>query len=229
MSEHPFSPIQPSGLSDQVIAQIRAAIIAGRLKPGDHIVEAALTRQLQVSRTPLREALAILEHEGLVLSFPNRGFFVRTFTEKDVEELFSLRTALENFAGSLTIGHLQPQDFESLSGLIAMQRTALLQGDLEQMRAVDMNFHRYLVSLPGHRLLLQSWQVLVAQIAALLCIRAETIDSDESMALDDHARTLQLYRDKDRQGLFALNELINQRVKDECLRALHIWNAQSNY
>lgn len=226
MPDTPFSPVQPSGLSDQVIAQIRAAIITGRLQPGDHIVEAALTRQMNVSRTPLREALAILEHEGLVVSYPNRGFFVRTFTEQDVEELFSLRTALENFAGSLNLARPWQPDFSALVENIDAQRSALQQGNPERMRSLDMDFHRSLVALTGHKLLLNSWQMLVAQIAALLCIRAEMISSDESLALDDHTRILECYREKNLARLCSLNEEINQRVNEECQRSLRLWRVR---
>ena len=98
--------IHPVSLRDQVVDQIRTAIIQGQLKPGDHIVKQDLTDLLGVSRTPVREALLLLEQEGLVTSIPNRGFFVRVFTEQDVEHIFSMRTTLENFAGEPNLPHL---------------------------------------------------------------------------------------------------------------------------
>jgi GntR family transcriptional regulator, rspAB operon transcriptional repressor len=68
-----LNEIRPINLREQVVEQVKTAIIEGQLKPGDHMVEASLTKQLGVSRTPLREALILLEREGLVESFPNRG------------------------------------------------------------------------------------------------------------------------------------------------------------
>jgi len=63
-----FSQVRASNLREQVVEQVRAAIIQGHLKPGDHIIEASLTKQLGVSRTPVREALILLEREGLVVA-----------------------------------------------------------------------------------------------------------------------------------------------------------------
>lgn len=94
-----LSQIRPISLREQVVEQVRTAIIEGRLKPNDHITEATLTSQLGVSRTPVREALILLEREGLVVESPNRGCFVRAFTEGDIRDIFSMRTTLENFAG----------------------------------------------------------------------------------------------------------------------------------
>jgi DNA-binding GntR family transcriptional regulator len=91
-----FSQIRAVSLREQVAEQIRIAIIEGRLKPNDHIVESQLTEQLGVSRTPVREALILLESESLVVSIPNRGCFVRAFSTDDVRALFSMRIVLEN-------------------------------------------------------------------------------------------------------------------------------------
>ena len=101
-----FKPIQPVNLRDSVVEQVRIAIIEGRLKPGNHLTEASLTRLLGVSRTPVREALILLEREGLVVAEPNRGVFVRVFSEADVDAIFSMRTTLENFAAERIIESL---------------------------------------------------------------------------------------------------------------------------
>src|SRR3954471_5557932 len=96
-----LSQIRTVSLREQVVQQIRTAIIEGRIKPNDHLTEMTLTEQLGVSRTPIREALILLEREGLVIAAPNRGCFVRAFSEQDVDEVFSMRATLENLAGKL--------------------------------------------------------------------------------------------------------------------------------
>src|SRR5574341_1709889 len=98
-----FTTIQPVTLRDQVIEQVRIAITDGELRPGDHITESDLTEKLGVSRTPVREALILLDSQRLVEFVPNRGCFVRTFDERDVDEIFSMRTLLENFAAELIL------------------------------------------------------------------------------------------------------------------------------
>ena len=120
-----FSHIRPINLREQVAEQIRTAIIEGRLKPNDHVVEGALTEQFGVSRTPVREALILLEREALIVSVPNRGCFVRAFNEDDVSALFTMRTSLENFAAELIIGKLTDDDLSYLRRLIEIQQHAI--------------------------------------------------------------------------------------------------------
>jgi DNA-binding GntR family transcriptional regulator len=74
---------------------LREAIIDGRYRLGQHLVEQVIAEQLNVSKTPVREALARLEQEGIVESFPHRGFFIRDFTERDMREIYELREIYE--------------------------------------------------------------------------------------------------------------------------------------
>ncbi|MBC7869670.1 MAG: GntR family transcriptional regulator [Chitinophagaceae bacterium] len=212
-----FSQIQAVSLRQQVVEQIRTAIIEGRLKPNDHIVESSLTQQLGVSRTPVREALILLEQDGLVVSFPNRGSFVRNFTSQDVADIFSMRTSLENFAGELIIDQLYEEDYHHLEDLIARQSRAIADSDYKVVRSLDMSFHQYIVNRGNHGLLVRNWQQIVAQIAAVLYLRAEAVpDYDEYLAIRDHTAIVQAYRQHDLATLTALNRQINQRVAGEC-------------
>lgn len=212
-----FSVIQPVSLREQVVEQIRTAIIEGRLRPGDHIVETGLTQQLGVSRTPVREALILLERDGLVISHPHRGSFVRTFGVIDIEAIFSMRTTLENFAAELIIATLNEEDFATLYGSIERQRASIQSGDFKQVRSIDMAFHQFLVDRSGHTLLARNWRQIVAQIAAVLYIRAEGIpDYDEYLAIRDHTSIVDAYHQRDLQAVMRLNRQVNQRVADEC-------------
>jgi DNA-binding GntR family transcriptional regulator len=216
-----FSQIRPISLREQVVEQIRAAIIEGRLKPNDHIIETTLTHHLGVSRTPVREALILLEREGLVVSSLNRGCFVRAFSEKDVEQIFSMRTTLENFAGELIINRLGENDYSYLEGTVAQQRVAIAEGDFKRVRRIDMSFHHYLVNRSEHGLLIRQWSEIVAQIAAVLYLRADAIpEYDEFQAIQDHTSIVQAYRDHDLDVLKAHNRRINARVAGECCYAV---------
>jgi len=216
-----LSQIRPVNLREQVVEQIRAAIIEGRLKPNDHITEAALTVELGVSRTPVREALIILEREALIVSIPNRGSFVRAFSEEDVKAVFSMRITLENFAAELVVDHLVERDFAHLESLIEKQRAAIEQGDFRQVRRVDMSFHQYIVNASGHPLLMRNWQEIVAQVAAILFLRAEAMpDYDETHAIEDHHTLLKLFRARHLEGIRLENRRINNRVMEECIAAV---------
>lgn len=216
-----LSQVHPVSLREQVVQEIRTAIIEGRIKANDHITEATLTEQLGVSRTPVREALILLEQEGLVVAAPNRGCFVRAFNEQDVNEIFSMRTALENFAGKLIIDKLQVADFEHLRNSIAQQQAAIERGDFKQVRSIDMAFHEHLVNRSNHQRLKLNWTIIVAQIAAVLYLRAEAIEGyDEYQSIQDHTAIVEAYEKQDLERLILLNEQINLRVAGECILAV---------
>jgi DNA-binding GntR family transcriptional regulator len=216
-----FSEIRPVTLREQIVDQVRTAIIEGRLKPADHVTEITLTKYLGVSRTPVREALILLEREGLLDFIPNRGYFVRVFTERDVREIFLLRTALENLAAELAIPHLNEEHYAYLERLISDQTAAIEHGEMRDVRRIDMNFHQYLVEASGHTLLYKNWRSIVAQIAALLYIRAEAFPNyDELIVIGDHKAILNAYRSGNPANVSLVNAQINARVADMCIAGL---------
>jgi DNA-binding GntR family transcriptional regulator len=222
-----LSQVRQTNLRDEVIQQIRTAIIEGRIKPNDHITEAVLTEQLGVSRTPVREALILLEREGLIVSEPNRGSFVRAFTDYDVDELFSMRVTLENMAAEIIIEKNKPLDFDYLYGEIEAQRTAIASNDFKLVRTIDMNFHRYFIEKSNHHLLIRYWTEIVAQVAALLYLRAEAIsDYDEYQSIHDHTEIVKAYERRDLPALIHLNRQINARVASECRLGVARLNAR---
>jgi len=216
-----FDRVKSSSLREQVVEQIRTAIIEGRLKPDDHIVEKDLTDQLGVSRTPVREALILLEREGLVTSVPNRGSFVRAFNENDIAAIFSMRTTLENFAAELCIEKLNEIDLERLEKLVEQQKKYIERGDFKNVRSTDMIFHQSLIEKANHPLLMRSWEELVAQIAAVLYIRAEAFpDYNEYLAVSDHKKILDALSQRDLNAVKYHHKQINNRVAGECQRAI---------
>jgi DNA-binding GntR family transcriptional regulator len=218
-----LSQIRPINLREQVAEEIRTAIIEGRLKPNDHVTESVLTQQLGVSRTPVREALIILEQESLIVSVPNRGSFVRAFNEDDVEALFSMRTTLENFAAELIIDRLTDADHAHLQDLIDQQQAQITAGDDKQVRSTDMAFHHYLIERSAHPVLKRNWQEIVAQVAAVLYVRAEAQpDYDEYLAIQDHTAILNAYRQRDLEQVKREHRRINDRVASECRRAVRL-------
>lgn len=212
-----FRPIKPISLRDEVVRQVRVAIIEGRLKPGDHIIEKKLTDELGVSRTPVREALILLEREGLVISEPHRGSFVRIFSEDDIQHIFSMRVTLENFAAELVIQDLQEDDFQFLASAIDEQRHAIEADNFKTVRRIDMSFHQYIIERSCHPLLIRNWSELVAQIAAVLYMRAEAVPNyDEYLAIADHTLIYDAFRRRDLQAVQMINRQINERVAQEC-------------
>jgi DNA-binding GntR family transcriptional regulator len=132
--------------------RLRRAILQGEIKPGQPTSQVALARQLGVSRTPLREALRLLQREGLVLSQPNRRVQIAAFSISDVEELYAMRLALESVAVRATVPELTIRDFAEIEGLIAQMETYMRVNDIEAMDVPHRAFHALFFRAAGPRL-----------------------------------------------------------------------------
>ena len=123
-------------LSELVASQIRDAIRSGRLKPGDRLIESALAERLDVSKTPVREAIRDLERQGLVQQHPRRGSFVRSMTVQDLREIRILRATLEGLAMRLGMeqGNTGPW-IEELQSLIVQIRESSSPSDMNELHA----------------------------------------------------------------------------------------------
>ncbi|HAA47289.1 MAG TPA: hypothetical protein DCE03_02200, partial [Synergistaceae bacterium] len=102
-----------------VYETLREAIFRKELKPGDKLVENDLAEKLDVSRTPVREALRMLESEGLIERNPRKGLFVKGFTAEDVMEIYSIRQALEALAIRICCQRITEDEVAELKDLYA--------------------------------------------------------------------------------------------------------------
>src|SRR6478672_8535168 len=98
IAEKGWQPLRPRTLVDAVIDEVVAAAASSRILPGDRIVESELAQGLGVSRVPVREALRILESQGLVVNEPYKGIRLRTVTQERIDHLIDARVALETTA-----------------------------------------------------------------------------------------------------------------------------------
>ena len=112
-----FKAEKRSILVEQVANQIREAIKSGKLKPGDRLIETELANSMQIGRNAVREAIRYLEKEGLVTTTPFKGAHVTKFTEKDLEDLYTLRTALEELAIRTLIKNPDNEKINKLNSL----------------------------------------------------------------------------------------------------------------
>lgn len=142
--------------------QIRRWIVEGRLRPDERLVEQRLAEDLQLSRTPVREALRMLQSEGLVRFEPNRGARVRSLTVNDIADLYELRGRLEAMAAELAATRATPEELARLDAAeVEFARTAQLagDGDVEAIRVVFHHndvFHLTVLEAAHHERLTQS-------------------------------------------------------------------------
>ncbi|WP_067177665.1 GntR family transcriptional regulator [Microtetraspora niveoalba] len=120
--------------------QIRQAIVEGRYPPGRRLIEQRIAEEFELSRTPVRESLRMLEAEGLVHSEPNRGAVVRSVSVEEVADIYALRALLESFAAELAASRATDEDLARIDEGIALFAAAIepsARGTLERVRALS--------------------------------------------------------------------------------------------
>ncbi|MET7612939.1 GntR family transcriptional regulator [Streptomyces seoulensis] len=154
MSPLTAKPGPLGSVRERVLAALRQDIIAGRLAPGDRLVERELADRYGVSRVPVREAIRALVGEGFVLFESARRTVVRRLTPDDVRELFELREALEVYAAGLAASRATPEALEELRELLAEAATATEAGEAEAITDVNTRFHDRILAMAGNGLLI---------------------------------------------------------------------------
>ena len=151
----------PRLLPDQLFAEARERILSGRLPADAPIRQDALALELGVSKIPLREALARLESEGLVVSHPNRGFIVRPLSRADAEDVFDLRLRIEPNACVLGAQQADAAAHEAACAAFAALDTALKSG-LADVGRRNREFHLALVRPSGRGVTIETVDRLLA-------------------------------------------------------------------
>nr|WP_295885250.1 GntR family transcriptional regulator [uncultured Devosia sp.] len=151
-------------LRERIYEEIVRMIVSGELPSGTPLDEKALTEKLQVSRTPFREALGTLAKEGLIEIIPYRGFYVRSFSRKEVEDLYELRKTLECFAVQLAVPNMSDRHIATFERILDEAVTALQVGDLTTYGARDRVFHETIAELSGNAALIETLNRLALQI-----------------------------------------------------------------
>lgn len=188
-----FGEIRQRPTYQEVLSSMRTAILSGRLKAGERIVEAQIAEQMSISRGPVREALLELEAEGLVLKRPYKGTYVATFSARDIREIYSLRGLLEGYAARLAACRVQPADIARLEGIVARMRETADAEELDTFVETDIEFHREICRLSHHQLLLQSWTNLVSRVRLFLTLADQVYFTTEHI-IGTHLPTLEALR-----------------------------------
>jgi len=160
--------LQSPSLVQLAVGAIRRMILAGELAEGERLIEERLTEQLGISRPPLREALRVLEQEGLIVTRPRRGSMVATLTDQDVFEILTLRSALERLAIELGVPVRFPDRLKAAQeALVEMEQCAAAE-DRGSLVQAGYRFHSSLIALAGHRRLEEAYASVQQQL--LLCM-----------------------------------------------------------
>lgn len=137
-------------LRNVVFNTLRDAILRGDLQPGERLMEIHLAKKLGVSRTPVREAISMLEQEGLAVTYPRRGAQVAKMTVKDLDDVLEIREVLDTLAASLACRNMNSDDINNLAVACADFEKATSGNDIREVVRTDEAFHNVIYEASGN-------------------------------------------------------------------------------
>jgi DNA-binding GntR family transcriptional regulator len=208
-----------STYSNQSAAVLRDMILTGQLRAGERINEVATATALGISRAPLREAIQTLANEGLITAIPNRGAFVRSFSEDELADLYELRIALELRALALANERASLADLRELDAMLTETGDRM---DTEPAYPEELDFHRRLIALS------RSAEIEVAAHSVNQRIRLARLRSGHQPrrareAFGEHRQIVAMLGAHD---LAQATELLTQHLKDSLASALALFRGR---
>jgi DNA-binding GntR family transcriptional regulator len=188
--------IDRTTLSREAYRALRSAILDRRLLPGRRLVVRVLAEDLGLSPTPVKEALAALEREGLVVGVPHRGYHVPEPTPGDIEELYALREMVEGLAAALAARRADVRLDAKLERLIVRQRDCVARADVERYGDLDLAFHRALREASGNARLARVAESFNGQIRLLISTSAR-LPGRLRTSMQEHDEIVRAVRDRD--------------------------------
>lgn len=137
-------------LRDVVFHTLREAILKGELKPGERLMELQLASKLGVSRTPIREAIRMLEQEGLAVTVPRKGAEVAKMTEKDMEDVLEIREVLDELAATIACEQMTQEQLDALRGTMREFEEFTKTGNVKKIAEADVKFHDIIYQATGN-------------------------------------------------------------------------------
>lgn len=167
------------------------SIVTGNAAPGTQLRPDVIARQLEVSTTPVREAMHRLESDGLAVKVPYQGWFVREFSEKEIRDLYEFRTTLERLGIRLACQRLGAEDVRWMRKHQLAGKAAIKAKNLEEYRAYNRDFHQAILRIADNSYL-TSAMAQVALQSELLAARTISMLGRPSRAVAEHGRVIEL-------------------------------------
>ncbi|WP_274365587.1 GntR family transcriptional regulator [Paenibacillus thermotolerans] len=165
MSSFRFTEQKAVSLRHRIADDIRRAVYEGKLKPGDRLLELEMSKQMGVSRGPIREAFRVLEQEGLLHSHPFKGTVVAEFTTEEVVNiLIPIRLTVETYAMRKALTTFTEDDFVFLEQCKENMRVSGEKNDVPKLVANDLAFHEYIVTQSQVPNLMNIWSSIITRI-----------------------------------------------------------------
>ena len=185
------------GLGVDIAERLRSAILNGYFGPGERLPEEHLAKTMGVSRGPVREALGKLEHEGLIVIRRNRGAFVAQLSSEDLDEVYTLRVAIERLAVERCVANATDAELDELQGIVDRISELMEVGiGAQDAAALDLQFHDIVYRTGKHRRLYDTWATLRPQIHILLLNRNVAHEDFRELAVPAHQEIIDAIRSR---------------------------------
>ncbi len=179
-------------LRDTVFRQLRMKILHGELKPGERLMEVSLSEKLGVSRTPVREAIRMLEQEGLAVILPRRGAHVASIENKQLEDMLEVRRTLETFTVNLACSRITKAQVDELRDINAKFAEAIETGDPVTIADTDFQFHGNIALASGNKKIVEILTHLREQLFRYKYEYLKNADNPRHL-IEEHEAILQAF------------------------------------
>ena len=220
MAEINLDPaVENKPIRDIAYETLKHAIVIGEIPAGSRIVETEYAERMHISRTPLREALRKLERDGLVEYLPRRGVIVRTFTVADVDEIYTIRNALEMLTLPAVVQNATPEDIHELRRILSEMDPLDEKNDIQAVSPRARAFHARFTSISGQNRIVH---IIESQDEYLRRFSEMSIAKEKRRhaAHQEHHEMVNLVEKHDLENLEKLMRKHIERSKETCLLAL---------
>ncbi|EBA06164.1 GntR family transcriptional regulator [Sagittula stellata] len=213
--------IRPAkSLAETAAAQIRDAILSGAFRLGENISEDRLVERLGVSRTPVRDAMALLAREGLVVVRPKRGSFVFQTSPEDIKAICDYRELLETQGVRVALRVARHPYLDELASVVTAMEDALARDDADTYGRLDTQFHNAAFTHCGNSYLRDANTLVAGRIAALRANITAPYAERRAESMAEHVTMTRLLADGDLEAFDAALNIHIRRTEDVYSRAL---------
>lgn len=195
--------LQPP-LSQIIADELKERIWQGEIQFGERLMEPDLSTELGVSRSSLREAFQMLQHEGIVDITPRKGTFVKKFETTHLQEIYDARLLLEEYSFIRAIRNIKQVHIDKLEKYLRLMKNEINDGNWEGILKLDLDFHEYVVSLCENDLIVKFYSLIIVQIRTFLS-RLSLYYDDPNTLYEEHLELLEAIKTRN-------EEIVKQKI-----------------
>jgi len=206
--------LKKKSLTEIAYKAIKDKIINMDLHPGVALSEAKIASQLKMTRTPVREAIQRLKHEGFLKVIPYKGTFVNSFSAEEIRQIYEMAEALEGMAVRLAAEKASDLDVRKLERIITRMKNALINDDMESWITADLEFHESILEIANNRYIRDAMKRINDQVHRARRIYVQ-VRGKPTQSTEDHEKMMQAIRAHDSKLAREITEQHLRRIRED--------------